>query len=160
MRRRPIRLLILAIIMLQFICRHLISGEYGPFDRIVELLVLVLIAWEVVIVPLYRKRVVRRKSREILAFITAGESLQNTIPRGGSSDDEVNVWVDKVKEWMLTVHSFLQKDVKQAVAVFNHHTIGPHYSLRVPPQADPWVHELDARLRNLQSILEKPDVYF
>jgi hypothetical protein len=136
------------------------SGEYGPFDRIIELSVLALIAFEVVIVPIYRKRVVGRKSKAILAFLAAGESLQDVIPGGNASNDEVNIWINKVEKWVLDVRSFLQKNAKQALVVFNRHALGPRYSLRVPPLANDWAHELNARMAVLQSIMEKPDVYF
>jgi hypothetical protein len=151
---------ILGIIMLLSICRHLISNEYGPFDRVVEFLVLALIAYEVIVFPVYHKWTVGKKSKVILVFLADDQRLHDTPPGSQASEEEAKAWVDEVKNWILAVQSFLAKDAKSAVVVFNRHSIGVRYGLKISLFAENWFYELDARLKTLQSIMEKPDVYF
>ena len=55
--------------MLTVICRHLMSSEYGPFDRFVELGVLLLIAYEVFVPMIQRGRQRRKYEGEMQSMI-------------------------------------------------------------------------------------------
>ena len=53
-----------AIVMLTVITRHLLSNEYGPFDRFVELGVLIFVAYEVIVGVIRHCRAAKRKGAE------------------------------------------------------------------------------------------------
>ena len=70
-----------------------------PFDwlmLVVEILVLVLIAGEV-IAAILRWRQKRYATAHIREFLDDGQKLQDVVPGRAASDDEVNAWVGEVK---------------------------------------------------------------
>lgn len=139
-----------------------IFSDTRPVDilmLVIELLVLLLIAGEVIVAVLHWRNK-RSATARILVFLADGQRLHDTPPHRQATEEEANAWIGEVKNWMRAVQSFLTNQSKSAVVVFDHHSIGQRYSLRVSLHAENWFYELDARLKTLRSIMEKPDVYF
>jgi hypothetical protein len=134
-RSRGFRLtacLILTVIIMCNTIKHMFA-EVRPFDwlmLVVELLVLLLIAAEVIPGWLHWRHK-RYATTCIMAFLTDGQRLQDTIPRSSATDEQAIAWIEELTNWILRVQAFLEKNAKQAVAIFNHQALGPRYSLRV-----------------------------
>jgi hypothetical protein len=90
--------------------RHLISSEYGVFDRCVEIGVLLFVGYEVIVAFLERRKTEHRRteldsrSETIRKFISTGHGLQHdahafveqrTLPHWLTSAD----WIDLVWKW-------------------------------------------------------------
>lgn len=149
--------------MICAIVRHLLSNEYGPFDRLLEFAVLAFIAYEVV-TSVWHKRKIRRRSKEIFQLFSKGQALQYAAPPAGTMDEAiVAAWVESVKAWIMEVHKFLEGYSAQAAASFIHESGGVSVTYRGVSglaEAQSWYATLQTRLNSLRNIMEKLDVYF
>ncbi len=140
---------------------HMFS-DVRPFDwlmLIIEVLVLVLIAYEVS-VNLWHKRRIKSRLATILVLKNKGQELQVSVPHG-TDDTAISAWNDAVKAWANDANRLLSTFSPQASATFLHEPGGPLLDYyRVPMNARDHYQFLLTRLNNLHSIMEKPDVYF
>jgi hypothetical protein len=143
--------------------RQIWYQDVRPIDRatlIIELLVLVLIAYEVGH-PIYHQRKVRRRSRAITGFVESGRKLQNLAPGIEASDAEVSQWIESVEAWNNETHDFLKRYSAEAAASYLHNPgkfSGDYMGVAVKAQRVR--RGLEERLNNLRDIMEKADVYF
>ena len=116
--------------MAGLILKHLLSNEYGPFDRFVELGVFALIAYEVVVgIVRHRKTAKRQKEldeivKTLSEFMKRGQQLERTIPEPGH-DRMINAlsptiagWTNAVKAWSKETGEFLERHSPKAAAAF------------------------------------------
>lgn len=167
---------------------HQMFTEVRPFDwlmLVVEVLVLLLILYEVLVGASRHRRESRRRRelQDILEhlnrFMDAGKALQVTVPNTanlGLPGNEylhglVEKWVSSVKQWRDEIKTFLSVRSRQALSAFVLITDAESIDSTVHPPSDwPFVvrgelrrdiyQPLVAYLRNLQNIMEKIDVYF
>jgi len=126
----------------------------------IELVILLVIVGEAAIgIRRYYKR------RPILARLSkcmiSGQALQNAVPVSGVQDNSLTTWSESVKAWVGETNTFLKKHSEGASSAFLQDRGGT--SLRyggVAWAVHDWYLTLLARLNNLRSIIEKPDVYF
>src|SRR5437879_989714 len=91
------------IFMLCAIARHLLSNEYGPFDRLVELGVFLFVGYEVVIEIWHRRKArirakyIAMRVAEMREAISKGQRLQLSTPKSG--DPHVVEWAQAVTNW-------------------------------------------------------------
>ena len=141
------------------IIKHLLSYEYGPYDRLLEFLVLALIAYEVM-GNIWHGRRLRLRFASIFRLIHNGQELAHSVPIHPVADQAgIDAWKKKLDVWMQETHRFLQKCSPQAVTIFlqsGHVVENPH----VAPMLRADCATLMMRLDNLRAIMEKPDVYF
>ncbi|MGO8973760.1 MAG: hypothetical protein ACLQJ0_04945 [Steroidobacteraceae bacterium] len=135
-----------------------------PFDwlmLLVELLVLLLIAYEVVIPAFHRRRTSRRLA-SLLALMNRGQKIQDAVPASGTTDDlAISAWKTSVEEWLRDTHKTLVAYSPQASTIFLHDTGGTSLRYRgVAQNAHDYFVMLLARMNNLRAIMEKPEVYF
>jgi hypothetical protein len=129
---------------------------------IIELLVLLLIAYEVVIGVWSKVRTSRRVTT-IFQYMARGQDLQAHAPPAGTDVSIPAAWVASVQEWIQQTHDFLAQYSPQAAASFIHDSGGAsvQYSgVSSYSQARDWYRTLVSRINNLRRIMEKPDVYF
>jgi len=167
---------------------HQMFIEVRPFDWImlaVEVLVLLLILYEVVVNIIRHRREKKRRERlqEILKhlsqFMDAGKGLQVTVPNTAFIgqpnyewlNERVEKWALSVKQWRDEVKKFLSSRSGQALSAFVLIVDAESIDSMVHPLSD-WpfrvtgelLHDLyqplGVYLRNLQNIMEKVDIYF
>ncbi len=134
-----------------------------PFDwlmLIVELLVLLLIAYEVATNVLHKRRV-NHRLKAIFAIMHKGQALQAAVPGGNADNNAITAWNDAVLAWINDANNLLSTYSPQASASFLHEPGGNtiKYSPVAMTAHNHYVFLL-MRLNNLRSIMEKPDVYF
>jgi hypothetical protein len=126
---------------------------------IAEFLILAFIVGEAAI-GLYHWHVRRSATLELQGLLVRGLDLYSHPPPAQATQQEALIWIEKAKRWIENVQTFLDKKSKAALVVFNYVSVNS----RIFPQASFHVAlmfpELDARLKTLRSIMEKPDVYF
>ena len=155
----------------------IMSGEYGPFDRIVELGVFTLIAYEVG-VGVVRHRWALKRQRElenitkILSdFMFKGQTLQQTVPDSAKAAWPAHEeWMVAVADWSVNTVQFLSARSQRASASFllvvsssdSDSEIIPldGYSVRLSGIVRQRYQLLVGHLSNLRSIIEKPEAYF
>ena len=149
--------------MLCVIARHLLSNEYGPFDRFVELGVFLFVGYEVVMGISHRHQATIRGKRiaERVAamrdLMSKGQDLLLCSPPSG--DPRVAEWAQAVSNWNEETRLLLKSYSAHAETAF---------LLRIPESPNRYgsigaVFEyisLLSGMRNLRGIIEKPDVYF
>ena len=142
---------------------HLFS-DARPFDWLsltIELLVLLVIAYE--IFPERRhKRKVRRRVKALNILIAEGQALEDTAPPQRISEDDglVTKWVADFVSWDRKTFATLASFSKQASASYVHNSAIAGVGFRVHNDVRNHFVTLRSRLENLRSIMEKPDVYF
>ena len=95
---------------------------------VVELLVLLLIAYEVGS-SIWFKWKTQGRLAATFEWMSKGQMLQQNAPPAGSSDEaDSTAWVAAVQQWMEQTHHFLAKYSPQAAASFIHHKGGPSLS--------------------------------
>ena len=160
------------VIMLGVIVKHLLSHEYGPLDRFLELSVLILIAYEVVMGVRHRHQIKRRNTivNRLFAFMEKGQQLQAAIPNPAVLPDAVGSWLEQVEIWKSQTKAFLAPLSPKAASAFmlviNAGTADKQ--VRRPDGARFGVggmiadayQVLQINLDNLRQIMEKPDAYF
>ena len=141
-------------------------SDARPIDvwmLVIELLVLLLIAGEVgVVLSRWLKR--KGKLTQTFNLMSKGQQLENSVPPLGTADETaIRTWNESVKTWIGETNRFLVGCSQQASATFLHEEGGTLSSMRyhdVAKDAHDWYKTLIARLNNLRSVMEKPDVYF
>jgi hypothetical protein len=137
------------------------------FDRtmmVIELLVLLLIAYEVFGERLHRWKIHRRIAN-LRGFLASGQQIQadavNAAHRG-AGEDTPRAWARRVTEWMRDTDAQLKSYSLQASLSF-HHDPGamfhPFVSDSFHPAAKEQYLRLQHCLNNLHQIIERPDVY-
>jgi hypothetical protein len=147
--------------MLCAILRHLLSHEYSPFDRFIELGVFVLIAYEVWVTFSHRQKIKSRLGA-MLVLMQKGEVVEAAVPRAGNLDvSAISTWNESVNAWVTETSNFLTRHSPTALAIFTHHVgaTGMLYG-GITKDARDYYDLLLARMNNLRNIMEKVDVYF
>src|SRR6266481_1178140 len=166
------------IIMLTVIARHLLSGEYGPFDRIVELGVFALILYEVIygIVRQFkdnnRKKFLTRHVEAMSHMLDKGQSIRKSVPKQSHDrtydavEGKISEWKQSAMAWEAETRALLESNSTRASAVFIlgeygqqaliiHRDSGDSFpiveDLRISYQ------RLTARMDSLINIMEKPE---
>jgi hypothetical protein len=149
--------------MLTAITRYLMSSEYGPFDRLVELGVFLFVGYEVVIETLHRRKarirgnLIAQRVSAMRTAMAAGQELMLSTP--GSGDARVTEWANAVQNWDAQTRVLLKSFSAQAEAAFLLHVpISPYVTGSVGAPFD--YLRLTTGLLNLRGIIENPDVYF
>ena len=167
----------MSLTMIGPISRYLMSGEYGPFDRVVELGVLGLIAYEVAVGVVRHRKAVKRqgtldKITQILSdFMFKGQALQQSVPDPQQTTWETQEpWMKEVTKWIVDTSQFLQARSTRAGAAFllvlNSSSSDAEliplngYSIRLHGLVRQRYQMLLGHLSNLRGIIEKPEAYF
>jgi hypothetical protein len=143
---------------LGFIAKHLFSDSYGPFDRFVEFAVLAVIAYEAIHHAINHRRIGKRKA-VILDLMNEGQSLLAAVA-STRQPERVAGWTRQVEDWIAKTQTILQGYSSQASGSFNHLRLAPFNYPDIAPGAHDHFKVLQARIENLRSIMEKPEVYY
>jgi hypothetical protein len=158
-RRRAIYLGTVLSLMLQSLKQFSHSDAYLITMWLMEFLVLLLIAWEV-IAAIRRHHVMRKKLKRLFTAMEDGQKLRALAPvRTGY--EETMTWVESVKAWTDGTAMLLQ-GYSQSAALFFLHQDDLSVKLN-PPSGVTRVGDymqLVRRLNNLRSIMENSEVYF
>jgi hypothetical protein len=155
----------------------LLSNEYGPFDRLVELGVFLLILYEVGVNVRNHRRDKKRKAlldarvAELKEFAEKGKVISQSVPTPFTTNrDFVTVdWILQVNKWNDEVLTHLAKYSHSASIFFpvisnsikdSFRVNTPTGSTQIAPDADGPYQELIEKLGNLQRIMENPEAYF
>lgn len=164
-RPRGAQIVIAIVVFLHFVSRiwHFLKfHEVRPFDwimAVIELAVLFVIAYE----AFWRPWQVRRWLKRIYEWFDNGQQIRREIqnaPNDLSADDWTR-WREKVDEWYRNVQVVLKKDSPQAAAAFVFERVEPTFRFSdVNNDSQRHYRVLSDALKNLQGIMEKPDIYF
>ncbi len=170
------------LIMFCLVARHLLFDSYGPLDRLLEIGVFVLIAYEVTVGILTRRK--EHKRRLFLAgiladlsnFMEKGQKVQQAIPRPISDPTtdatwkNITDWMDSVRTWNEETSTFLVHHSPRAYAAFSlvvgaKHADSVVYmqsgdSFPITGQFRECYQKLLVQLDNLRQIMGKPEAYF
>lgn len=153
--------------LIALIIKHLLSSEYGPFDRFLEIGICLFVGYEVIVTFLdrrekrRRKKLVNSRSEAIRTLISKGHQLLVSAPHSPVSAliPQAAAWIDLVHAWNREVQALLQSYSSQALASYNQGI--PHDAsfpgLALATHRDYAI--LLLRLDNLRNIMEKTDVY-
>jgi len=165
------------VVMIAIIANHLFADSYGVWDRLLEIGVFSLIAYEVWVGFYRHRKETRRQNKlnKILAslgqFMDTGQDLQKSVSDPRYTEFGVlNLWMMSVNAWSLKANEFLSSHSPRAAAAFllvrdsssadsvvfldsgrSFHlggTVREHYQ------------KLLSQLDNLRQIMEKPEIYF
>jgi hypothetical protein len=168
-RRRAVAYLL----MLGAITKHLLSHEYGPWDRLIELGVFGLILYEVIVGIVRHRREKKRKTR--LAFIVF--ELHQLMQEGRQIRDSAVAdqgaqiaWMQAMIYWSDKTAVFLAKYLPTSLTAF-HLVHDQPISLRSVRTKDgghfniggvllEGYETLSGKLANLRGIIEKVEAYF
>jgi hypothetical protein len=171
------------LLMLGAILKHLVTGEYGPLDRLLEFLVFVLILYEVGsgIVRHHRAKKRQRllnEQREFLArLIRAGEQLKESLPGMSGAQmftaeyhREAEAWRRKIIFWVSnTAQGLRERSARTESAFMNVRDTNPSPGFASKADGTIWYFQQDisahyrklvAHLDNLQKIVANPELYF
>jgi hypothetical protein len=174
-----------AIVMLTVITRHLLSNEYGPFDRFVELGVLIFVAYEVIVGVIRHCRAAKRQRhldaiiKTLSKLMSEGQELQGVTPNAQLLDyankeaeirQQIEVWKKAISVWREKTVKLLASHSSRAVSAFVLIVDSQAVDTMVyPAKGYPFplnghtresYQRLVTQLGNLRSIMEKPEVYF
>jgi len=127
----------------------------------VELLVLLLIAYELFSDRFHRRKI-RRRSKRILCCFIAGTELKTTVPGRHAAEEDVILWRQRAGQWSAATNAQLAKYSAQSSAAFlrtHAHEAGQHF-FYVANSAQMDYFTLREQLENLHAIIERPEVYF
>ena len=160
------------MVLIYAFLRHLVSNEYGVFDRCVEIGVLLFVGYEVIVAFLERRKT-KRRGKELVSrletirkFIRGGHTLrhdahafveQQTLPHFLTSAD----WIDGVWKWNSEIQRLLTDSYPPQTLeayMYDGDTSDRSYP-GLPPAIWPQYSHLQLRLKNLQNIMERPEVY-
>ena len=161
------------LLMLGTIAKHILSHEYGPWDRLIELGVFALILYEVITGVVRHRNEKKRKAR--LAFIVfelhrlmqEGRQIKDSAVAG---QEQQFAWVQAMTCWSDKTAIFLAKNLPTSLTAF--HLVHDHpISLRSVRAKDGGqfniggvlLEEYEAhagKLANLRGIIEKVEAYF
>jgi hypothetical protein len=162
-----------ALLMMGLLLKHLLSNEYGPFDRFLEIGIFAFFAYEIAH-GLFTRRKAKKRATEVAARTdqmfackVEGQKLWHTVP-SVHSPQEVNAlyasirsWESSVQSWIMDTNRILQGFSPLASATFlDDAAVGSGTYDGVPQQAMHYYRMLNQRLINLRAILESPDRYF
>jgi hypothetical protein len=168
-RRRAVAYLL----MLGVIAKHLLSHEYGPWDRLIELGVFALILYEVIASIVRHRREKKRKAR--LAFIVF--KLHRLMEEGRQIRDSAVAdqgaqvaWMQATTCWSDKTAVFLAKYLPTSLTAF-HLVHNQPISLRSVRTKDGGQFNIggvllegyethSGKLANLRGIIEKVEAYF
>jgi len=155
-RRRVLYVSVVLLMMLDTLKRFSDSTAYAISMWLMELLVLLLIAYEVM-AAIWRHQVVKRRLHTLLKSMEKGHKLEEDTPHPGWPSERISPWKDSVNAWIQETQLLLKSYSAQAEIAFLHdpHVIQPNYRLPVREY-----HLLVTRLNNLRGIMERPEVYF
>lgn len=169
--RRTIRFWAAALLMGEII-KHLLSNEYGPFDRLLEIGVFLLILYEIISPYTLIRRRIRRKrlckiEGDLRGFITDGEAI-----RINASDWRQKTYDHRLKEsaeeWTARVEDYLGQS-KRALAEFQRIHLEDAQRLHIDEfggiarssgASGDIVQLLGSRLENLHRIAQRCEDYF
>ena len=153
---------------------QMLFEEIRPFDWImlvVEVLVLILIAVEIFVFtgPEWWHGIqAKKKASKLFPFLAQGEALRNLISENPNQDH--NQQRENILKWDRETQEFLTKLSSRALSTFRHvaHVSETDRGILTPsgqfyPASGLFgdaYQMLQARLDNLQKIIEKPEVYF
>ena len=136
------------------------NSETRPIDwwlLVIEVLVLALIAAEF-FKSVWRKHTIHKRQIAIRRLIARGQELLQETPKGSA---DTPTWAAAGNAVIEDAKTFLNRYSPEALTVFldnaDRRSVewrGVHSSFRVPYE------ELNHRIKNLRSIMEKADVYF
>jgi hypothetical protein len=135
------------------------------YDRtmlVIELLVFLLIAYEVFGGRLHRWKLNRRTRRARESFVK-GRALQRDVPQKDSKREDVSQWRETVQNWITTTDKLLAGYSPQASASFLHdpgHMFRLAITHEIAADAEHRYTRLQDCLNNLREIIENPEVYF
>ena len=155
-------------LMVYLIIKHLLSHEYGLFDRLIELGVFALIAYEIIVSGWrYRQE---RKRKKVLGGIrkvlfnlhSRGLRILWSAPRVYVVNDPqiVTAWENSVREWIRDTNKFLEQHSPVASASFLQEMATVAYYDHMSQQPQFWQAKLNEKLGYLYGIMEKVDIYF
>lgn len=166
------------LIMIGILLKQLFSGEYGPFDRFLEIGVLLLILYEVLtgIRARWGESGQRKSRRQFVAELSicldAGAALQQQVPNPyipSEYNGKLLPWIKKIDEWVDQVNSILKNRTSAASTAFiivaNSHEMDctVHFPERGICRLEGLEREtyqrLLAHMRNLHRIIENPEAY-
>ena len=159
------------------IIKHWITGDYGPLDRLVELGVFLLIAYEVGLTVRHQWQ--NRKRAKIVAvlsdFMFEGQTIARAVPNPDLPKNKydystISEWIKSVQVWRTDVAQSLSAYSSRVASAFllitdAHNTdnvIQPleGWSFHVTGGEREAYQTLLSHLDNLRRIIEKPEVYF
>lgn len=159
-------------VMFGVLLKHLFSNEYGPFDRVLEIGVFLLILYEIVSPHTLIRRAIRRKrlrkvESSLRGSMTDGEAIRNRVPAwNGSYDAE---WIKSADSWSAEVERYLVANSEKATAEFRRirldqaqrQYVDQHGSIGlVSGGMGDAFQRLNARLENLHRIRQDVERYF
>ena len=152
------------ILMFCLIVKHLLSNEYGVFDRVLEIIIAGVVLAEGIVGLITwlanrkRKRLLAQRTGVLRCAMSNGQELQRSIPASG--DSHVADWAQAVNNWGKETRGLLKSFSEHAETAFS-----------LPTPSEPYVTGsegavlvearlfLTSSLNNLLGIIEKPDVY-
>lgn len=160
--------------------RHWLFGEYGPFDRLVELAVLAAILYEIIAEVVRRRAEAKHKrfiNQQILGLtqrLTKGERIHGGVPNTTASNEQSagranEAWIAEVRTWITETNVLLFSHSPRASTEFMSVADAGHVNLYVgnPPhgyylrrEAIEWYRNLAIHLENLRRIVNTPEAYF
>jgi hypothetical protein len=163
------------LLLMGAIVKHLLSNEYGPFDRLLELGVFALIAYEVIVGIRRHRKESKRKSQiagitaTLCEFMEEGRAIREAVPPGGP--DAAGKWLDEVGAWSEKVRAFLAGRSAVAAATFLLITSQPVAPRMIwkPQDSTRFIiggiiletyESHSDRLDNLRAIIKAVDTYF
>jgi predicted PurR-regulated permease PerM len=98
---------------------------------------------------------------KLAVLVRQGRELRNSVQRDLHTGEQLNEWVNQVDKWMGDAQRFLSHCTAQAEEKFldDSVTAPSYYSGSSFPGSETKMRELNQRLRNLGSIMERPEVY-
>jgi hypothetical protein len=160
--------------MLGEIIKHFFSNEYGPVDRLLELCVLLLIAYEVGI-GIKRHRQEKRERKRLNGIVTAltslmqdGQAIQVSL---GRQVEQQGAWAITVTKWSDRVGAYLSTLSPSAVAAFSLVVAPVAQNMRLYREPNGSAFQIGgltleayesllAKLDNLRTITKNPEAYF
>ncbi len=147
-------------------CIRRFFGDFRPADLVasgLEFAFIVVILW-LELPERFHHRTVRSCLRLVQARLADGQRLHESVPPVQSVDLAVaEAWIGDVKEWTERTDRLLSKYSIAAGLSFRSRAVEPDVNFgNVSRMAEAYrsYAELLHRLRNLQNIMEKADVYF
>lgn len=159
--------------------KHWLFGEYGPFDRCVELAVLAAILYEIVAEAIRRRaeakhqRFVDQRAIALTQRLTKGERLHQTVPNTTSTNaqaaDSLNApWIEQVNKWITDTNMLLSSSRKASAEFMaladagpvNEYVGNPPHGFYLRKDAAQWYYNLAIHLENLRRIINTPRTYF
>jgi hypothetical protein len=167
-RRRAVAYVLMAGVIL----KHLLLGEYGLFDRFLEIGVFLLIAYEVVHGIVSRRKArkreaeVKKRSDQVFLLMGKGLELMASAPSRWTVEHDLNKsrvehlkWCESVKTWALETGKELKEFSALATGLFLDDSTVTSADPDVHPHVSRLHSLLSRRMANLRAIVDKPERY-